>query len=427
MRPSFQGFGLDLVALLVALSALAPSMPAQSGQSCRVSAESPRRLELPDGQVVSVDVRSIAASGGSVMAVGRYAYVFPRPSSPRLSPVRRDFLGVIIDSALQTRIVPSPLPGRPVDFARVASGPGGSFHALFVTGDDSISSALSPLDSGSLWYARYVNGAWLPAEHVSEVREAAIHTEFTSALLERDGSLAFLYPFMDDAIGPSGGIVLLRRRNGHWASDTLRVSGATFVRATHAARGEGLVVLVARNGTGTSAVGGEVLLFQFDSSFTDPRPIGGNSELIVSDLALARVGEGFAASWGFWKWMQDVTNVVEWRRIGQDSLLSSVQVIDSGGSTHGFEMTALGDRDALWLYRGEPYGTTARLALGRDSTAIPLGQVTIPLENPTPRTLALSDTRVLVFTIKQGRRDDEPMAASYSIALDIRCPSPERR
>ena len=413
--------------LLAAPSVAAPSAHAQGSPSCRVSAESPRRLELADGQVISIDVRSIAASGGSVMAVGEHAYVFPHPSSPRLSPVRRDFIGVIIDRGGQTRLVSSPMAERPVAFVRVAPGPGGSFHALFVTGDDSIANASAPVDTASLWYARYVNGEWMPAEHLSRVRNAAVHSEFTSTLLERNRSLTFLYPFTDEGLGPSGGTVLLRRRGGRWASDTLRGTGMTYVRAAHERRGEGLVVLVAQNVPGVASTSGQVLLFRFDSSFGTPRLIGDNPELIVSDLALARVGEGFVASWSFWKWMQDATNTVEWRRIGPDGRLTRAAIIDSGSATYPFEMTGLGDRDVLWLFRGEPYGTSARLILGRDSTALSLGQVTVPLENPRARAIALSATRVLVFTMKQGKRDDEPMAASYTVALEIRCPSRGRR
>jgi hypothetical protein len=319
------------------------------------------------------------------------------------------------------------MPGRAVAFARVAPGPDGSFHALFATGDDSISNSPVRVDTASLWYARYVSGAWLPAEHVSRVRYAMIHPEFTSTLLERDGTLTFLYPFHGDEIGPSGGIVLLRRRNGHWASDTLRGTGMAFVRAAHERRGEDLVILVGRNETRTLPATGEVLLFRFDSAFSNPRPIGGNSSLIVSDLALARVGDEFVASWSFWQWMQDTMNILEWRRIGPDGRLLPVGIIDSGSSTYPFEMTGLGDRDALWLYRGQPYGTSARLVLARDSTALSLGQITVPLENPRPRAIALSATRVLAFTMKVGKRDDEPMAASYTIALEIRCPGPGRR
>ena len=47
--------------------------------------------------------------------------------------------------------------------------------------------------------------------------------------------------------------------------------------------------------------------------------------------------------------------------------------------------------------------------------------------NPSTRTIALSGTRVLVFTQQRARTETEPMAASFTTALEIRCPRTAQR
>ena len=405
---------------------VASDIEAQAGTSCRVTADSARRLELPDGRPVSIDVRSIAVSGGVVMAVGEHAYVFPRPSGPRLSPERRDFIGVTLDRRGRLALVHSPLPEGEILHPRVAPGPDGSFHVLFATAGDSTTRLTAP-DTASVWYARFANGAWLRPERVMGVRDAELDPEFTSALLENNGALTFLMPLRDHRNSAGGAVLLLRRRHGAWSSDTLRTPGRlTAVRAVHTGDGEELLGLLTQR-TESGPRGEDVLLVRFDSAWSVPRRIGGDAEHTIADRALVRLGDEFAAAWSRWKPLQDETSVVEWVRLRSDGRLTNVTSVGSGSATYPFEMTGVDDRYPLWLFRGEPYGSAARLALGSDSVAVSLGQIDMPLENPRPKAVALAATRFLVFSMKQGRRDGEPMVASYTTTLEIRCPRSARR
>ena len=90
-------------------------------------------------------------------------------------------------------------------------------------------------------------------------------------------------------------------------------------------------------------------------------------------------------------------------------------------------MVVVDDRYPLWLYRGERYGTTLTLAMATDSGAASTGTLTVPFHNPRARAIALSGTRVLVFTMKRAITDAEPMIASYSTVFEIRCPRSVRR
>lgn len=413
---------------LAPLVAVASGIEAQAAASCRIIADSARRLELPDGRPVSIDVRSIAVSGGAVMAVGEHAYVFPRPSGPRLSPERRDFIGVTLDRRGRPTLVPSPLPEREVLYPRVAPGPDGSFHMLFATAGDTVTRLTASQDTASVWYARFANGTWLRPERVMEVRDAELDPEFTSALLENNGALTFLMPLWDYRRPTAGGaVIMLQRRRGEWGSDTLRTPRRiTAVRAVHTGQGEGVLGLLTQK-TGAGILGEHVLLFRFDSTWSVPRWIGGDADHTIADRALVRLGDEFAAAWSLWKPSKDETSVVEWLRVRSDGRLTNTTRVDSGSATYPFEMTGVEDRYALWLYRGEPYGSAARLALGTDSAVASLGQVAMPLENPRPKAVALTGTRFLVFSMKQGRRDGEPMVASYTTTLEIRCPRSARR
>jgi hypothetical protein len=90
-------------------------------------------------------------------------------------------------------------------------------------------------------------------------------------------------------------------------------------------------------------------------------------------------------------------------------------------------MIAVDNRYPLWLYHGEPRGSAVALALASGSTIVHRDTLMAPFENPRPEAIALSPTRILVFTMKRGTADNEPMVASYTTALEIRCPESAQR
>lgn len=406
---------------------LASTAAAQNVESCTVGAEPSRRLELPDGRIASVDVKSVAASGGSIMALGRHVHLFPRGATPTTPPTPPDsIIGVVIDGRGVVSPVTSPLPDRSVSFARVAAGPLASFHVLFVTGIDSLDHGRLPRDTASLWYASYANGAWRATERVTETFGASLNPEFTSELLEREGSLSFVFPFVDDRDTETrGGLIALRRRNGQWSADTLRTWNApAAVRAAYTPDAA-LAVLIAQLSRG--ALVPDVFFTRLGTRWEAPLRIGGNGVRPVSDLGLAVVPGGMAATWGTWEWLNAETNVVEWTRSNDAAFerSSRAAVIDSGTITYPFEFLAAGPH-LVWLYHGEPLGLAASFTLATGDR-MARGSLTIPFHNARARAIARSPGRILVFTMKRGRADAEPMMASWTTEVRIRCPDSARR
>lgn len=397
------------------------------GESCTVSAGPSQRLELPDGRIVSVDAQSAAASGGSIMALGRYVYTFPVSATSNTSPLPQDSLvGALIDANSVVRLVPSPLRNRSVLFARAAGGPAGSFHVLFVTGIDSVDNAPTPVDTATIWYARFTNGTWESPQQIARTRGARLDPEFTSELLEHSGELSFVFPSVDIRDGsPSGGLILLRRMNGVWSSDTLRTYRMpSAVRARHAPNGA-LTVLFAQIKPGAQAE--EVYLSSHGSQWSTPRRIGGNGVRPISDLALTAVPDGLVASWATWQWLRASTNVLEWARVRTAEGPSVAAVLDSGAATYPFELVTVADEYPLWLYQGEPHGSTLAYALAAGTGQVIRGHLTIPFHNSRARAVTELPSRTVVFTMKRGSVGAGPMIASWMTDLRIRCPHSARR
>ena len=113
-----------LVSLMTAFAVRTNGQEAapQIAPACRVGSNTPKRLELSDGRIVSVDFRAFARSGSTVLALGRHAYVFPRAAGRITPPQFKDsILGVTIDGRGRVDLVSNPsLPVR-VFHPRVAA------------------------------------------------------------------------------------------------------------------------------------------------------------------------------------------------------------------------------------------------------------------------------------------------------------------
>ena len=415
--------------MMVAVGFISPATAtAQAGaaEACTVNAAPSRRLELPDGRIVSVDAKSVAASAGSIIALGPYVYTFPSDATPTTSPLAGEsVIGVSIDANGVVSLVPSPVAARSVVFPRAAAGPAGSFHVLFVTGIDSVDSSPAPDDSATIWYAPFVRGAWGTPIRVTETRGAALNPEFTSELLARGDSLDFVFPFVDErSARSSGGLIALRRRNGRWLNDTLRTYlRPAAARAKYATDGTAVVLF---SQTAEDAKAEAVYLARAGHVWSAPQRIGGDGVRPVSDLALTIVPDGMVASWSTWQWMNAASNVIEWSRIAPTGTRSVAEVLDSGVVTYPFELVTAG-RSALWLHQGEPYGSTVTFAMAAGAGQVVRGRLTIPFHNSRPKAVTLSPDRTVVLTMKRGTTEAEPMIASWMTDLRIRCPRAERR
>jgi hypothetical protein len=196
-----------------------------------------------------------------------------------------------------------------------------------------------------------------------------------------------------------------------------------MVRAKYAPDGA-IIALLVQLESGARAE--TVFLTRLRTPWETPRRIGGNGERPVSELELVLLPNGPAASWATWRWLNAKTNVVEWAQSRPGATgVAPATVIDSGAATYPFEFFASGTR-VFWLYHGEPFGSVVHFVVAAEDR-VSRGNLTIPFHNPRAEAVALGDERLLVFTMKRGRAETEPMMASWTTVVRIRCPKAERR
>jgi len=401
----------------------------QVAATCSTIVEPSRRLELPDGGIVSVDMQSLARSGESVLAIGRHAYVFPRNAQLRSSPIVKDsIIGVLIDRG-NVSLVFSPMKPRRVFHPHAVAGQNGSFHVLFATAGDTLPHFVDASDTATLWYARFDNGTWRSVQRIAAVRGASLNEEASSDFLERDGQLSFLFPFVDDRDSAStGGVILLRRRQSTWSWDTLRTyRRPSAVRARHGPTGESITSVFPQYGPGLDSIAERLYVARFDSTWSARRVIAGDGLRAVMAPDLVAEGDGFIVSWNSWRAGQFGSLGLEWLRLNSNNHVVVRSVVDSGKTTFPFELVSADQQRPLWLYHGAPYQQAAALVMALDSGLMRFADLRAPFFNPATISIALSRSRYLVFTQKVGQTETEPMAASYTTLLQIRCPTSAQR
>jgi hypothetical protein len=420
-------FWIRVAALHVVIVLTASAGFSQTAPACATMAGASKRLELPDGRIVSADFRSMARSGSTVLAVGRHAYVFPPSAGSRTPPQLADsILGVTIDGRGVVALVPNPsLPLR-VFHPHVAPAPNGQFHVLWVTGLDSVVDLPEPADTATLWHATYGNGQWTTPSRVTTLRGARLNPELASAVIAHNDELAVLFPFVERRTTlAEGGAILLRRRAGRWVADTLRTPSApVIIRAIY--RGDGIISLLTF--TDTTIGRSEGLYFsRFKDGWSRPVRIAGDGTLPVTAPKLVPRDSDYVASWIEWRWLDAQSARLEWMLIDSTGRSTVRGRVDSGPPTYPYELTMVGGRHPLWLYRGTPPGNSVAMAVLLDSTIARLPSVVAPFRNPLPATLALPGNRLLLFTQKLALTDNEPMAASFVTEIEVRCPTTGRR
>jgi hypothetical protein len=393
--------------------------------ACTSIAGPSRRLELADGRIVSLDVQSVAGAGGSVLAVGRYANVFPPNANSRTSPELVDsILGVLIDGGGRVRLVPNPAAPRSVRYARVVTMPNGDFGVLYAT--SAPQGLVVHTDTATLWLATLRGGTWVSTSRVAAVRTATL--DRASALLQRDGDLAFVFPFRDDRDhNDDGGAVLLRRRRGRWTSDTLRTeTEPSSVSAAYDSVGGSIVVALAVGDHLPPLLAQRLLLTRFDTSWSRPVPIAGDGVVPIAQPLLVANGSKLVASWLSWPNHDPARGSLHWLQLDASGRLHLRSVIDSGAATYPFELTVV-NAAPLWLYHGAPFGEAVKLMMANDSNVTPLPDVRAEFWNPSTKTIVLTGSRLLLFTQRRAQTETEPMAASFTTALEIRCQTSGQR
>lgn len=397
-----------------------PTAPA-----CTTIADPSRRVELPDGRIVSIDVQSVARAGTSILAVGRHAYVFPRGANSRTSPGMVDsLLGVLIDGNGRVTLVPNPATPRTVLYMRAVAGPDGEFSVLYAT--SAPEGLPAHTDTATLWLASLRRGVWGTPSRIAGVRTASL--DRASALLKARGALAFIYPFRDDRRhGDDGGAVLVRQRRGTWTFDTLRTeTEPTTISALYDPDRGSIVVVLPIGDQRPPLLAQRLFMVRFDSSWSKPEAIAGDGFVPVMHPSLVMQGRTLVAAWLTWPDHEPEHGSLRWLQVDTGGRFRLRPAVDSGAATFPFELAIVNDTP-LWLYHGEPFGEAVKLMMATDSTVTRLTDVSAEFWNPSTKTIALSGSRLLVFTQRRAQTGTEPMAASFTTALEIRCPRPAQR
>lgn len=418
---------LHTVALAIALAAWTalPSpraLHAQATPACLVRGEPARRLELADGRIVSVDVKSVAQSGGVVMAAGDFGYVFPRDAHDRTPPTMQDsIIGVVIDTRDRVAVVRSPVLPLKVHHPRVAPGPDGSFHVIFTASPDTALELPGATDTTEIWYARYGSGGWSAPRRVGRVAGVRMSQDHAHELLVRDGELIFAAPFID-ARSPSspGGIVVFRSASARsvWRTDTLR---------TAAVPGAVRIALLERHLQLLFTVAGradELWLARFDSTWSQRRLLTGEARRSIRSLSQVITRRGTLVSWVTQQWFDDRTARLEWLAVDTVGRVASRPTIASGASAAPSRMILLDGEVPAWFYHARAFDSGLTVVTAAGDVLQRHAEVPAPFSNPLPAIAEIGRHRFLVFTMKAARATTEPMIASFATALEVRCPHP---
>jgi hypothetical protein len=154
--------------------------------------------------------------------------------------------------------------------------------------------------------------------------------------------------------------------------------------------------------------------------------IAGDGIVPIAHPSLAVQGRGFIVAWLAWPSHEPARGRLRWLHLDDSGRPHLRAVIDSGESTFLFELTMVNETP-LWLYHGDPFGSAVKLVMAPDSNVMRLPDVKAEFWNPSTKTIALSGSRLLVFTQGRARTVTEPMAASFTTALAIRCPRSAQR
>jgi hypothetical protein len=217
--------------------------PTGHARGCAITTLEQRRLRLRDRTWIAMEPMQVARAGEFAAVVGRYVTLWPgntetSPSANRAPLPRSDsILGLIIGPNDSVREIPNPFPGARVINARVAAGRPDRWHVLITriappstAADSGGLPADMVADSAMLWHGVFDGRGWRDTASIV-VRQAWISPDFASDLVALGNEVAFAY-----AVGKprARSVVLVRRRDGDWSSDTLVHSTGPEVRLAKA-------------------------------------------------------------------------------------------------------------------------------------------------------------------------------------------------
>ena len=403
------------------------SMNATTAGACSVAVVSKRRIVLADGQILHIAVGSTARQDGAVLLTGTPTFTWAAGAAPGASPQTRDSLiGVLVTEAGEFRGVPNPIPGRTVEYPKVAPAGGGAWHVVLLERLTTRDGHDQESDSAQLWYGRYDGRRWTGVAPVTRIHGSYMAGEYTSDLMvSTDGNLAFAYA-LDAEIGaqPVVGVVLLRRERQRWVSDTLgRLIEPRYVRLLPSkAAGSWSVLFVAPFFEDGRFINASLLAAEWSGRWSRPAVIVRASDRSIINPRSFVLGRGVLVTWTRQAGRRDADGAprVEWAITPTTQPPSELVAATAILGTNEYTAITLGTDSITWFARDGLAADKVRVALFGTDSLTDLGTLRIRNEVRLAA-VGLSDARVALVTSELGTQSTEPPAASVLTVITPVC------
>jgi len=416
-------------------------------ERCTPVVLSTRPLALPDGTLISIDVKSAATDGHALLIVGPNTYLWAPRTAGGAPPVRRaPAVGVLRDSLSRISLVPAPHSPSGAEFhvLRVASAGRGTWHFLLLAGlgRDTLVQRFGTVDSASIWYGLFDGRRWRQLTQIGVARDAGLVPERSSGLIATRHGLAFAYSYdrsrtLNSNAPGNQGLVLLTREGDDWKSDTLPTwDGPGSVQLTSETDGGVLAVFNQDYFENHRLHYDALFLAAHDAVWHRPRIVWEPSEpgYVNYPLGIARVRDSQHALRTILSWEEGLAG-----KQSMDSLAWGV--LDTDGTIHhvsrsikarDFNSTSLSlmrDGGAIWITPSDTARDELRVIYARDTIVEVLATVHVPSFSPTPVAVTLADGTLLVATmsIRFVEQTGKPQSATtYLTELAVRCEAQRR-
>lgn len=433
------------VVAAVALSIGAPGMRASRtggersrAPRCTPIIQSTRPLTLPDGSIITIDAKSAATNGGSIVFAGPSINALTRLSERDGFSIRRTgAVGVLRNSAGRVSLVPSPVSPGQFTAVRVASGGPGLWHFLLLAGagEDTLVRIKPAIDSISVWYGLFDGHKWRRLDQITVAHHGHLAPEEISDLIQTPHGLAFAYAFarpqpLNSSVGHARGLVLFIGSGDKWKGDTLLTWDEPMsVQITQDVSG-GILAVFNQMYLSRQRLRGPVLFAALhDSVWRDPhiawQPAAG---YVTTPLTITHVGDDRRASqtllsWTTGRFRPDVDSLT-WGVLADDGTVRQIGPSVGTSTLRGVAVASILGRGAVWATRNSAVRDGLRLVYARDTTVTDLGTVTVPFDNVNPVGGTLADGRILIATMRVRWENEAPTSATtYVTELNIRCRS----
>jgi hypothetical protein len=369
----------------------------------------------------------MAVQGNSVLILGSPAYVFNGQSNTPGTTV----IGIVRNGHGRISTVPSPISTDSVRDPQAIAAKRGGWHVLFATGTRGTKWSLFAYETADIWYAHFDGEKWNGTQRVARARSATVSPRFASSPIEADQGLAFAYIYdrsselRSNAEGNQG-LVMLVRRPGGWAADTLRTWEAPESVQLTVINGRVRAFIAQSYFTGGRPHGPALFAADYNDGWGTPRLVDDPAPEYVPEVMKTAGGENArGVSWLkaapgpekrrlVWEAHDDEGNV-------QRSVITHTDLGDIPA------VVGLADRTMVWLTRDADSRERLRVYVAADTRVRDAGTVAVPLMNFVTSAVPLKDGRVLIFT---GGPDPtpgaEPPFASYLTEIAVGCTAARR-